>query len=298
MARHRKIDVRMRSDERFRALSAPPPNGQDCWIHLLTNKYTTSIPGVYHAFEETLARDIGWPLEGYRKAFAEVLSKSMAKYDHETGLIFIAKAFRYNQPESPNVVRSWRTHWDELPECRLKDEAALHLKASLEGISKAFSDAFEEGTPKPTANQEQEQEQEKTFPAAAPRETSSGLKFDFEAVYAAYPRKLGRKKGLQRCRSGIKTQAKYDSLLAAVKHYTAFVAGTEDKFIKHFDSFMSAWEDWITPPSLPSGTTGRAKPAEHAKPNRPPLLDGPPKYHDETEEQYEARRRRWNMGAK
>jgi hypothetical protein len=127
------------------------------------------------------------------------------------------------------------------------------------------------------------------FPAAAPLDLVSS-KFDFEVIYALYPRKLGRKKGLQRCRSVVTTQAKYDSLLVAVKHYAAFVAGTEDRFIKHFDSFMSCWEDWVEPKS-PPGSAGRAN-GTPAKPNRPPLLEGPPRYHGESDEDYGARCKR------
>jgi hypothetical protein len=112
-------------------------------------------------------------------------------------------------------------------------------------------------------------------------------KFDFEAIYAAYPRKLGRKKGLQRCRSAIRTQAKFDALQAAVKHYTAFVAGKDVEFVKHFDSFMSVWEDWVEPQS-PPGNAGRAT-GTPAKPNRPPVLDGPPRHHGEADEDYKAR---------
>src|SRR5579859_4660658 len=119
MARYRKIDVRMRSDEKFRALSAPPPNGQDCWIYLLTNRYTTSIPGVYAAFEETMARDLGWPLEGFRDAFREAFSKGMVKADWRAGLVFVPNAIKYDPPQSINVVKSWKDVWNELPECHL-----------------------------------------------------------------------------------------------------------------------------------------------------------------------------------
>jgi hypothetical protein len=127
-------------------------------------------------------------------------------------------------------------------------------------------------------------------PAAAPLDLVSS-KFDFEAIYAAYPRKLGRKKGLQRCRSAIRTQAKFDALQAAVKHYTAFVAGKDVEFVKHFDSFMSVWEDWVEPQS-PPGNAGRAT-GTPAKPNRPPVLDGPPRHHGEADEDYKARCERW-----
>src|SRR5688572_5715648 len=151
MARYRKIDVRLWSDEKFRSLSAPPPNGQDCWMYLLTNRYTTSIPGLYAAFEETLARDLGWSLEGFRESFREVSRKAMAKADWTAGLVFIPNAFSYNKPESPNVVKGWQTVWDELPECPLKTEAFEHLKQEFkdlpEGYRKAFGKAFGKALP-------------------------------------------------------------------------------------------------------------------------------------------------------
>jgi hypothetical protein len=171
MARYRKIDVRMRSDEKFRALSAPPPNGQDCWIHLLTNRFTTSIPGLYAAFEETLARDLGWHLEGYRDAFREVYAKGMAMADWGVGLVFVPKAITYDPPQSINVVKSWGDVWDEIPECPLKHEAHRYLKAFIEGMSHGFIEAFDKACAKPCRipepEPEQEPEQEKARDARA-----------------------------------------------------------------------------------------------------------------------------------
>lgn len=166
MARFRKIDVRMWGDDRFRDLSAPPPNGRDCWIHLLTNRETSNIPGVYRAYEEALARDLGWPLEGYREAFREVSRKGMAKADWNVGLVFIPNAIRHNPPESPNVVKGWRSVWDEIPECSLKTEAYEHLKDFMKGMGEGFREGFRKALGEPSANQEQEQEQENTHSRA------------------------------------------------------------------------------------------------------------------------------------
>lgn len=168
--RWRKIDVSMWGDVRFRGLSAPPPNGRDCWIHLLTNRETTSIPGVYRAYEEALARDLEWSLEGYREAFREVFLKGLAKADWRAGLVLIPNAIRHNAPESPNVIRSWRVHWDELPECALKVEAYQCLKAFVEGMGEGFRKAFEEALAKPSPNQEQEQEQDIPVPSEQGRD--------------------------------------------------------------------------------------------------------------------------------
>jgi hypothetical protein len=111
-------------------------------------------------------------------------------------------------------------------------------------------------TPPPEEEEEVEHE-EKTFPGSVTQGGQEGLKldppgsepgFDFEAVYALYPRKEGRKKGLQRCRSQIRTREKYDALLIAVRNYATAKADVESQFIKHFDSWMNGpWEDWVSP---------------------------------------------------
>lgn len=69
--------------------------------------------------------------------------------------------------------------------------------------------------------------------------------FDFDAVYAIYPRKEGKKKGLQRCRSQIKTRLKYDALLTAVKNYSEHVIGRDPDKVKQFDTFIGCWEDYV-----------------------------------------------------
>ena len=91
--------------------------------------------------------------------------------------------------------------------------------------------------------------------AAKPR----GLKFDFEAIYALYPRKLGRKRGLKLCESRIKSAELYSALERSVMNYARTVEAerTEQQFIKHFDTFMGCWEDWIDPPPTPRATPTR-----------------------------------------
>jgi hypothetical protein len=72
-----------------------------------------------------------------------------------------------------------------------------------------------------------------------------GDAFDFEAVYAEYPRKLGRKKGLQRCKSQITSREKYDALVRAVRNYRAIKAGSDEQYVMHFSTFMGCWEDYV-----------------------------------------------------
>lgn len=172
MARYRKIDVRMWGDAKFRSLTPPQPCGQALWWYLLTNPNTTSVPGLYRAGESQIAEELGWPLEGFREAFREVSGQGLVEADWDARLVWIPGAMRYHVPESPNVVKSWATPWDEMPECELKAKAFQLLKAFTEGLGEAFREAFAKacgkafgkpsGKPfgKPLANQEQEQEQE------------------------------------------------------------------------------------------------------------------------------------------
>jgi len=84
--------------------------------------------------------------------------------DFRARVIFIPNAIKYNKPQSPNVVKSWESHWDELPECELKNIAYEKIKAFLDNMGKAFAEAFEQATRKPSGktnlNQEQDKEQE------------------------------------------------------------------------------------------------------------------------------------------
>jgi hypothetical protein len=177
MARHRKIDVRMWGDAKFLRLSAPKPNGQTLWVYLLTGPHTTSIPGLFTVGEASLAESLNWPMKGFRKAFREAFREGMVEADFSARVVWIPKSILYNLPESPNVVKSWRAYWDEIPECKLKEKAYLALYQALKDLGEAFAKAFAEGCKKPTKtvdntpslNQEQEQEQEQEKKSASPR---------------------------------------------------------------------------------------------------------------------------------
>jgi hypothetical protein len=165
---YRKIETRTYGDARFRQLSKPQPCGQYLWVWLLSCPATGIIPGLIPMGAAGLAELVGWPLEGFREAFQEVIAQGMIKADFSAPLVFIPKAIKHNLPQSPNVVLGWRAMWDQLTECDLKLEAWQTLKSSLEAYGKAFADAFEKACPKPLANQEQEQEQEQEKENSSP----------------------------------------------------------------------------------------------------------------------------------
>jgi hypothetical protein len=164
VARYRKIDVRIWGDAKFRELSPLQPSGQALWLYLLTNPETTMVPGAMRLGEAGIAEALGWHLEAFREAFREASTKGLVEADWGARFVWVRNAVKYNPPASPNVIKGLVAHWDELPECELKNKALQDFSRHISTMSKAFREAFREafpkGFPKALSNQEQEQEQE------------------------------------------------------------------------------------------------------------------------------------------
>ena len=156
MSRYRKVDPRIWNDAKFVALS---DQAKLVFFMLLTHPNMTAL-GAMRATIAGLAEELGWQLEAFREAFREVITKGMAEHDEKGRLIALPKFLRYNEPESPNVVKAWAASADLLPECRLKTVVIQRAKAFVEAKSEAFREAFPQALAKGMANQEQEQEQE------------------------------------------------------------------------------------------------------------------------------------------
>ena len=185
VARYAKVDVRVWDDERVRAMTPIPPCGQGLWIRLLVSRHRSAIPGLLCIGEAALAEEFDWSLEAFREAFREAFAQGLVKADWKARVVWLPNAWKYNPPESINVVKSWRIPWDETPECGLKRESYRVLKAFTEGMGLGFRDAFAlacsmpsplpSPLPSPIQEQEQEHEQEQE---QEKRDTSSTAKPD------------------------------------------------------------------------------------------------------------------------
>ena len=70
--------------------------------------------------------------------------------------------------------------------------------------------------------------------------------FDFDRIYAMYPRLgAGKKQGLEKLKKKITTLDKYELLEQAVLNYAKLCESVEDKYIKMFSTFVNCWEDYI-----------------------------------------------------
>ena len=158
MSKYRKIDVRIWNDAKFRDLSH---NAKLVFFFLLTHPNMTAL-GAMRSTLSGLAEELDFELEVFREAFREAFAKGMVKHDSKACLIALPNFIKYNQPESPNVVKAWVNSLDLLPECDLKNDVISLSANALKGYSKAFREALPEAFlktyPKSMPNQEQEQE--------------------------------------------------------------------------------------------------------------------------------------------
>ncbi len=135
--RYRKISVCIWNDAKFMALSN---DAKLIVFFMLTHPDLTQL-GALRANVPGLACELGMELEAFTKGFEEVLTQGIVKHDGKL-LFWFPNFLRYNLPESPNVVKNWQKGYDGLPESPLKDELLLGAKALVDGLSKAFQEAF------------------------------------------------------------------------------------------------------------------------------------------------------------
>ena len=101
-ARFRKIDPYIWNDRKFRELSAM---GQLAFLFVLTHQHLTAVG----AMRGTLAGLATEHRHLRQKDFAEALAKGMLKASPEATFLWAPNYLKYNAPQSPNVVRSWRS---------------------------------------------------------------------------------------------------------------------------------------------------------------------------------------------
>ena len=133
------------SDARFLGLSGPEPNAQTLWIYLLTGPHQGPIPGLFPLGVGAIADALDWSPKEIRTALGEIEDAGMIATSQRPPLIFLPKAITHNQPANPNIIKGWRAHWDELPECPLRDRALFILRRSVkESLRPTFDRIFQE----------------------------------------------------------------------------------------------------------------------------------------------------------
>lgn len=155
MARYRKIDTRIWSDQKFNEMS---DYGKLVFFMVLTHPHLTAL-GAMRATIPGLATELHWTVDKLKQALGESFLNKMVIFDEDAALMWLPNFIKYNQPESPNVVRSWNHSLDYLPECKLKNTLIEKINLYISKLSFPFQEALPEAFQKISPNQEQEQEQ-------------------------------------------------------------------------------------------------------------------------------------------
>ncbi len=143
LGRYSRVSRRIWNDDRFLALDRPKPSGSWLFFRLLTGPELTNIPGLFQAWEAGLAQALHWSLKDFRRAFSRIEEQGLARADWHRGLVWVPKAIHHNEPESPNVVVSWRRTVGELPDCDLLHQALTAIGEYLAELGPEWSAAWD-----------------------------------------------------------------------------------------------------------------------------------------------------------
>jgi hypothetical protein len=192
-----------------------------------------------------LASEIGWTEKAFAKAFQEAFRKGMAEADERACYIGLPNFLRYNGPESPNVVKSWGSSLDLIPECRLKNILIQRVKGFAKGLPEAFQEALPEAFRKSMPNQEPEPEPEQEQDPPNPPRGADAAEASFELFWQAYPRHT-KKAAAFKSWQQIKPE-EIEPILAALSWQTKQPGWVKEngKYIPHPSTWLNdrRWED-------------------------------------------------------
>jgi len=180
VSRYSKVIPGIWDDDKVPALSKPKPNAQTLWFYLITGPHITGIPGLWRLSPGTIAEHLGWPPSSVHRFLMEIEAKGLARFDFRARVVFIPGRFKHDEPTSPNVIKHWRSRFDEVPGTYLKGLWLEKAKDYLKDFNKAYTEAFDQAFAKVLRevfrNPEPEPEPEpfpKPLPSTATRTTAS-----------------------------------------------------------------------------------------------------------------------------
>jgi len=194
-------------------------NGMRYWLLLeLLCKEFKKDTTVFILSEELLKRHLRISHGAKLKKFVQVLVENSQKFDQNL--------FKISQ----NLDNFWK----------------IETPIILELMGKDFKRTRQQsGIAAPKKKEERIKKKEKNI-----KKDLSEISFDFEALYQKYPRKIGKKKGIEFLNRYVKNTEQYENISKAIENYAAHckIQKTESQFIKHFSTFLNCWEDWQSMP--------------------------------------------------
>jgi hypothetical protein len=135
----------MWGDRRFAGLTE---RGKLLWCYLLTGPDVTSLPGLLVVGRAHLAEAMGWDLRTLERVWAELSVSNedgipMAEADWSSRVVWLPMAWKHNTPANPSVVAGWKDAWRVIPECDLKERAAVVLASKVKPLGRLYALALD-----------------------------------------------------------------------------------------------------------------------------------------------------------
>ena len=126
--------------------------------------------GAMRSSSQGLAAEMCWSPRRLAKALREGLREGLMEHNEKACFLAVPNFLKYNSPESPNVVKAWKSSLDLIPECDLKVALLHRVKVFAEGLpegfTKALPEAFAKSMPYPEPEPEPEQEHSPSSPSS------------------------------------------------------------------------------------------------------------------------------------
>lgn len=258
-----KVLTRLWHNRRFQALT---DDGRLTYLYLLTNEHGNML-GLYRLPFGYAASDMNWDVERFRKGFETVSKGGLAVYEEATETVYVNRFLAHDPMANPNVVRGAVKELRQLAngspllpqllaDIRNLDEVPDYyqpLIKCLETLTQTVSEPFRNPEPYPEPEPIPEPEQEGG--ASPPRAGRSDYPPEFEAAWAAYPRRSGdnpKRKAFECWSARRKEGTDPAELLAAVGRYADWCEGTgkvdtetvmqAKRFFGPDKPFLNSWE--------------------------------------------------------
>lgn len=155
MSRYRKFEPRFWKDEKVRQLDVEL---KAIAAYCITGQ--SNRTGLFNFSPGQAAEDLGILPQTFAKGFAKVCLTLNYGWDSEARVLYLPTWWKYNTPESPNVLKGNLTDLDDVPQNRLFAEFSTNLAYLPETLHQTFREGLGKHSPKPSPIQEQKQDQD------------------------------------------------------------------------------------------------------------------------------------------
>ena len=139
--RYYEVGVRTWVSADFRSLTQ---DGQLLWLFFLCGPIKTPLPGFYSVGTGACLDHLRWPVDRFSNTMQELKDRNMLIFDESHNVILLPKWAKYNRPPSnPNVMKSWLSLLENIPDCDLKTEYVDGLTVVVRKLDKSIQNVFD-----------------------------------------------------------------------------------------------------------------------------------------------------------